>query len=71
MAWQVEGRTQADLLRCFASQAGDSRWIVLLLIYLAALATPLVALTRADESDFASIQGPSADHPWGPTVWTR
>lgn len=65
---KVEGRTQREIVwrRFKRHKLAILGGLLLVLIYFAALATPVIAPYEYDESDFTSInQGPSLDHPMG------
>jgi len=65
---KVQGRTQREIVwrRFKRHRLAIAGGLVLLLIYVAALATPVIAPYEFDELDFTSLnQGPSLDHPMG------
>ena len=65
---KVEGRTQREIVwRSFKRyRLAIAGGLVLLLIYAAALATPVIAPYEYDESDFTALnQAPSVEHPMG------
>ena len=65
---KVEGRTQREIVwrRFKRHRLAIAGGLVLLLIYAAALATPVIAPYEYDESDFTALnQAPSVEHPMG------
>ncbi len=65
---KVKGRTQREIIwrRFRRHRLAMVGGLVLLLIYVAALATPLIAPYEYDEPDYTAInQGPSLQHPMG------
>jgi peptide/nickel transport system permease protein len=65
---KVEGRTQREIVwrRFKRHRLAIAGGIFLLLIYAAALATPVIAPYEYDESDFTALnQAPSVEHPMG------
>jgi len=65
---KVEGRTQREIVwrRFKRHRLAIAGGLFLLLIYAAALATPVIAPYEYDESDFTALnQAPSIEHPMG------
>ncbi len=65
---KVEGRTQREIVwrRFKRHRLAIAGGLFLLLIYAAALATPVIAPYEYDESDFTALnQAPSVEHPMG------
>lgn len=65
---KVEGRTQREIFwrRFKRHRLAIVGGVILLLIYAAALATPIIAPYEYDEPDYTAInQGPSLEHPMG------
>lgn len=65
---KVEGRTQREIVwrRFKRHRLAMVGGIILVLLYAAAIATPLIAPYEYDEIDFTAInQGPSMEHPMG------